>query len=215
MLSTFFILNKFTAYIYTTIFLKEDNMLEFCLKGHKIKLSFSFFAVLAVLFFIGDNFAVVTALFCCFIHEFGHMIMMCKFSVPINEITLYGGGIKLKSEQDRLYNRKIEIYVLLAGAGINIMCFFIFKGILTQFAYTNLILGLFNLLPYKYFDGGRVLKLIFEDSVSIAMNSAYKVIRSVLVLLTICVIILMLYKGITNFSLIITLIYIVISEVFC
>lgn len=190
-------------------------MLEFRLKEYKIKLSFSFFAVLAVLFFIGDNFAVITALLCCFIHEFGHMLMMYKFSVPINEITLYGGGIKLKSEQDRLYDKKSEINVLLAGAGVNIICFFIFKGMLTQFAYTSLVLGLFNLLPYKYFDGGRVLKLIFEDSVSVAMNSAYKAIRAVLILLTICVIILMIYKGITNFSLIITLVYIVVSEIFC
>lgn len=215
MLSTFFILLRLSAYIYITEFLREDNMLEFCVKGYKIKLSFSFFAVLAVLFFIGDNFSVITALLCCFIHEFGHMIMMYKFSVPINEVTLYGGGIKLKIEQNRLYSKKSEIYVLLAGAGINIMCFFIFKGILTQFAYTSLILGLFNLLPYKYFDGGRVLKLIFEDSVSIAMNSAYKVIRTILVLITICAIILMIYKGVTNFSLLITLIYIVISEILC
>lgn len=190
-------------------------MLEFKIKDYKIKLSFSFFAVLAVLLFIGDNFAVLTALLCCFIHEFGHMVMMHRFSVPINEIMLYGGGIKLKSEQDRLYDKKSEIYVLLAGAGVNILCFFIFKGILVQFAYTSLILGLFNLLPYKYFDGGRVLKIIFEDSVSISMNSAYKVIRSLLVLLTIGVIILMLFKGITNFSLMVTLIYIVVSEILC
>ena len=188
-------------------------MLEFSIRDHKIKLSFSFFAVLAVLFFIGDNFAVITALLCCFIHEFGHMIMMHRFSVPINEIMLYGGGIKLVSKTDRLYDKKSEIYVLLAGAGVNILCFFIFKGFLTQLAYTSLILGLFNLLPFKYFDGGRVLKLIFEDSVSVSMNSAYKVIRSVLVLVTICVVIMMIYKGITNISLIITLIYIVISEI--
>ncbi len=190
-------------------------MLEFNIKDYKIKLSFSFFAVLAVLFFIGNNFAVVTALLCCFIHEFGHMLMMYKFCVPVTEITLYGGGIKLKTESNRLYSKKSEIYVLLAGAGVNIICFFIFRRILTQFAYTSLVLGLFNLLPYKYFDGGRVLKLVFEDSVSVAMNSAYKVIRSVLVLLTICVIILMIYKRITNFSLIITLIYIVVSEILC
>lgn len=190
-------------------------MLEFIIKDYKIKFSFSFFAVLAVLFFIGDNFAVITALLCCFIHEFGHMIMMHRYSVPINEIMLYGGGIKLKSVPEKLYDKKSEICVLLAGAGVNILCFIAFKGILTQFAYTSLILGLFNLLPYKYFDGGRVLKLIFEDSVSTAMNSAYKVIRSVLVLITICVIIIMIYKGITNLSLIITLIYIVISEILC
>ncbi len=190
-------------------------MLEFVVRDYKIKLSFSFFAVLAVMFFIGDSFAVITALLCCFIHELGHMIMMHRFSVPINEIMLYGGGIKLKSETQKLYNKKSEIYILLAGAGVNLLCFFIFKGILTQFAYTSLILGLFNLLPYKYFDGGRVLKLIFEDSVSIAMNSVYKVIRSVLVLFTICVIIIMIYKGITNLSLIITLMYIVISEILC
>ncbi len=188
-------------------------MLEFTIKDYKIKLSFSFFAVLAVLFFIGDNFAVITALLCCFMHEFGHMLMMHRFSVPINEIMLYGGGIKLVSETDRLYDKKSEIYVLLAGAGVNMLCFFIFKGLLTQLAYTSLILGLFNLLPFKYFDGGRVLKLIFEDSVSVSMNAAYKVIRSVLILVTICVIIMIIYKGIANISLIITLIYIVISEI--
>ncbi len=190
-------------------------MLEFSLKNYKIKLSFSFFAVLAVLFFIGDNFAVITALLCCFLHEFGHMVMMYKFSVPINEITLYGGGIKLKSDTDRLYSRKSEICVLLAGAGVNILCFFIFKGFLTQLAYTSLILGLFNLLPFKYFDGGRVLQLIFEDSVSVYMYSAYKVLRSLLILVTISVIIIMIYKGITNLSLIITLLYIVVSEILC
>ncbi len=190
-------------------------MLEFLFKEYKIKLSFSFFAVLAVLFFIGDSFAVSTALLCCFMHEFGHMIMMHIFSIPISEIMLYGGGIKLKIETERLYSKKSEICVLLAGAEVNIISFFIFKGFLTQLAYTSLILGLFNLLPFKYFDGGRVLKLIFEDSVSVYMNSAYKVIRSVLVLMTICIIVLMLYKRIANISLILTLIYIVISEILC
>lgn len=190
-------------------------MLEFKTKYYKIKLSFSFFAVLAVLFFLSDNFAVITALLCCFMHEFGHMIMMHRFSVPISEIMLYGGGIKLVSESERLYDKKSEICVLLAGAVVNILCFFIFRGLIPLFAYTSLILGLFNLLPFKYFDGGRVLKLIFEDSVSVSMNSAYKVIRSVLVILTICVIVLMIYKGITNISLIITLIYIVVSEMLC
>lgn len=188
-------------------------MLEFLLKNYKIKLSFSFFAVLAVLLFFGDNFAVITALLCCFLHEFGHMIMMYKFSVPITEITLYGGGIKLKCDTDRLYSRKSEICVLLAGAAVNILCFFIFKGFLKQFAYTSLVLGLFNLLPFKYFDGGRVLKLIFEDSISVYMNSAYRVLRSLIILVTVCVIIFMIYKGITNLSLIITLIYIILSEI--
>lgn len=190
-------------------------MLEFSIKGYKIKLSFSFFAILAVLFFIGNSLAVAAALLCCFMHEFGHMIMMHIFSVPISEILLYGGGIKLKSDTERLYSKKSEICVLLAGAGVNIFCFVIFRNFLTQLAYTSLILGLFNLLPFKYFDGGRVLKLIFEDSVSVYMNSAYKVIRSLLILVTISVIVIMIYKGITNLSLIITLIYIVVSEILC
>lgn len=190
-------------------------MLEFSLKDYKIKLSFSFFAVLAVLFFWGNSFVITTALLCCFIHEFGHMIMMHIFSIPVSAIMLYGGGIKLISDTDRLYNMKSEICVLLAGAGVNILCFFIFRRFLTQFAYTSLVLALFNLLPYKYFDGGRVLKLIFEDSVSVYMNSAYKVIRSILVLLTICVIVYMMFSGIANISLIVTLIYIVISEILC
>ncbi len=190
-------------------------MLEFLIKEYRIKLSFSFFAVLAVLFFIGDSFAVATALLCCFMHEFGHMIMMHIFSVPISEIMLYGGGIKLKIETDRLYSKKSEICVLLAGAAVNFLCFFIFRGFLTQLAYTSLILGLFNLLPFKYFDGGRVLRLIFEDSASVYMNSAYRVIRSVVIIVTICLIIMLLYKRITNISLIITLIYIVISEILC
>lgn len=190
-------------------------MLEFIIKDYKIKLSFSFFAVLAVLFLIGDSFAVITALLCCFIHEFGHMIMMYRYSVPVSEIMLYAGGIKLKCEPERLYDKKSEVCVLLAGAGVNIICFLVFRRILIQFAYTSLILGLFNLLPFKYFDGGRVLKLVFEDSVSAAMNTAYKVIRSVLILLTVCVIIIMIHNGITNLSLIITLIYIAVSEILC
>lgn len=189
-------------------------MLEINIFKMKIKLSFSFFAILALLTLIGNTFAVLIALLCCLIHEIGHLLAISYFSIPIKELLFYGGGIKIVYRENLIKSKKYDIIIALSGVLANAVCFFLFKNIFAQFAYTSLILCVFNLLPYKYFDGGRVLELIFDNPANPKMYSLYKTIRQMILLATLGFIILMLIKRVINFSLILTLFYIVLSEIF-
>ena len=104
-------------------------------------------------------------------HELSHSVMALSKGIPVRSITLFvfGGVSRLDREPQRPF---IEFMVALVGPLLSIVLAALFGGvwfllgrgdspvevILLLLAWTNLSLGLFNLVPGYPLDGGRLLR---------------------------------------------------------
>lgn len=188
-------------------------MLYFKIHQLKVKISFSFFAVIALISLWQNIISIelIMALICCFLHEAGHLICMYLFSQYPDEIDLYGGGIKIKNNKNIFLSDSVEIAILFAGCAVNIffgcMTVMIFNDF-NCFASANLFFGLFNLMPVKYFDGGRIISKVLNDA------PAARLIRIIFIIAFAFIIIIMIINKLFSISLVLTFVYIVVSEFF-
>lgn len=83
----------------------------------------------------------------------------------------------------------------------------------TDFAVANITLGLFNLLPFKAFDGGQILKILFDNLQNQALNRYYSYAVKVLCFVLIMLGIIFMLKYKMSISLAVTICYIIVSEV--
>ncbi|MCI0843865.1 MAG: site-2 protease family protein [Chloroflexi bacterium] len=104
-------------------------------------------------------------------HELSHSVMAVRKGIPVRGITLFifGGVSRLEREPDRPVT---EFVVALVGPLLSIALAGIFGGawyllgrgdsapemVLLLLAWTNLSLGVFNLVPGYPLDGGRLLR---------------------------------------------------------
>jgi len=134
-------------------------MIQMRVRSVNIVFEFAFFALTAVVFSIGSNSA--AALFgACFLHELGHVAVLAGFGGRIGGVHFGGGGIRLLPNRNSSISAWREITVLLAGPLCNLLAFAIFRN--GCFAFFNLMLGIFNLMPFSCLDGGAVI-LNFGD----------------------------------------------------
>ena len=137
------------------------------IKMFGVELSFHPLFVIFALFLLYNNcFLFINYLIAMFIHEYAHSYVAYKCGYKIGNIKLLPFGICLN-----LNNCKItpidEIKIALAGPMINLIvyllilsCFWIYPPsfiILYNFAFCNIIIAIFNLLPVMPLDGGRIL----------------------------------------------------------
>lgn len=148
-----------------------------------------------------------------FIHECGHMIvgLLLRFKPNKLEIMPYGLsiGFEVKCED---YNRKVKkgnmlaikkIIIALAGPLTNLIITIIFLCIPINFIgikrelviYSNILIGVFNLIPIYPLDGGRIVKNILH--ITCGLKESYKITNEIskitICLLTACCSILILY----------------------
>jgi Zn-dependent protease len=76
---------------------------------------------------------------------------------------------------------------------------------MTSFVQINLLLGAFNLLPFRYFDGGRALELLTE-------GKGLRAVRFTFIILTAMLIIIMAMRGSVSISLLITFAFALAAE---
>lgn len=171
--------------------------------------SFSFPAVLALMLLMGgaDRSELLTALLCCALHECGHLFFMLMFRRRPEAVILYGGGIRITPPKGRLDSFGRDLTVLLAGCGMNFLLAGIgaLTGGMGFFVQTNLLLGTFNLLPFKYFDGGRALELLTD-------GGGLRTVRCVFILLTAACLILAALGGGVSVSLLLTFLFVAAAE---
>jgi Zn-dependent protease len=105
------------------------------------------------------------------LHELGHALTSLAFGIPVLRITLFGlGGVTESVAESRSPAR--EFAIVGAGPGVSLVLAGLFfatatatsslfwAGICVVLAYTNLALGLFNILPAYPLDGGRLLRSV-------------------------------------------------------
>ncbi len=194
-------------------------MIKINVKGVKVAFCFSFFAVLAILFSIEGTSYIVLGLIACMLHELGHIAFMCIFGVPPKEMYFYGAGIKIIPNYTRTLSVRRELVILLAGSFSNLLIFaviyFFSRGSFQAqlFSAINLIIGIFNLIPFRHFDGGRILELLLNDS---SINNPYiirRFVSAVMIILLGGLAGYMTLKGSVNPSFYISIGYIIFSEI--
>lgn len=193
-------------------------MIEFKIGNIKICLHFSFFAIIALLLLIENMRYAIYGLYACIIHELGHLMMMQLVGVKTDKIVFYGAGIKIVLKRENILPFWKDILILISGCIINFMTFGIFwflsfdKQGLLVFSVINLLIGLFNLLPIKCFDGGKIVDLFIERFLPLEMIPKAKLaVKIICILLLLSILILFFINKNTNFTLYITLLYFLFS----
>lgn len=192
-------------------------MIEFSLNKIKLRADFSFFAVIAVLFMLDDEINMISAFSVCFIHEIGHLIPMTLFGEKINLIRLYSAGIRIVPEKNPLKPFYMDIIILIGGSMMNFITaiiIIIINGDLNVFSLMNIIIGIFNLLPYRNFDGGEILISLIEYYGS--ENMKYHIdmlIRCAGIIVSSCLAFIFFMLGMSNITLITTIFYLALLSV--
>ena len=151
--------------------------------GVKVRVCFSFFAVISLTCLLGGESAkVLVMLACCALHESGHIAAMLLCGCKPTGLTLYGAGIKL-AQPKHLNSFAKDAIILASGCAVNFLLAFtsiVLTGKLTFFAQTNLLLGGFNLLPVGFFDGGKLLSLALGGKCPLIIKAAFALLAAVL-----------------------------------
>lgn len=128
-----------------------------------LRINVSFAAVITLMLIFDESGMCAVALFCCIIHEVGHIACLLVFGEKPAAIELSFYGIKLERQKTSSLSPAEEIAVYAAGPLMN----FIFSAFLLPFslghtgaktaAAISLCIGVFNLVPCVPLDGGNIL----------------------------------------------------------
>ncbi len=190
-----------------------STMIEFKLKRTAIRLDFSFFAVLALFFWIDrDGFGFI-ALAVCAAHEMAHLMVMAVFGIIPESITFYGAGIRITAPDTELFSYGVQAAVYSAGCVMNFVLALIFmQAGCDRASALSLFTGCFNLFPVGEFDGRRLLRLFLLSHVRPENLDMLTFIIGV-VCAALAGILIMLFGWVSSPTLIITAAYIIIMSI--
>lgn len=196
-------------------------MFELRIKKLTVRFDFSFFATVTLLMLLsGSNYAVI-GLAVCLWHELGHFTVMLICGVKVKELVFYGAGIKIiPDKQIDFTGFGTAIFVYLAGSAAN----FLAAALLSisessearLFAAVNMVIGAFNLLPLGYLDGGKIILLIIRrlcDYPRACLLERYLKWLNVFLILAVLAVFTFVKQG--NFTVYLTLCYLLISAISC
>lgn len=166
-----------------------------------LRINISFAAAVTLTLIIDESGLCAAALFCCVIHELGHIICLYILGEKPGLIELSFYGVRLERSGNTL-NFSENIAVYLSGPAANLilssLLFIIGKtqGIKTA-AVISLCVCAFNMLPCQPLDGGNLLELMlsgFTDEEK-CRKICFFVSVSVIVPMLICGFLLFLRNG--------------------
>jgi len=136
-------------------------MIRFRMFSTDFRIDFSFFMFTALVFMTNDYRSITMFFLACAVHEMGHLITMCILGAGTKSVFISGLGIRIIQSRDRLISFGRTLVILISGALVNFLIFV--SGFFdSQFAFINLMLCIFNLLPFRNLDGGSIIICIGE-----------------------------------------------------
>lgn len=139
------------------------------------------------------------------IHECSHLFMMCILKSKPKSVRLIPGGINIEENgSNDLYE---QLLILIAGPLANLLIFFIANN---EFSMLNLLLFIYNMLPVKGLDGGRIVYIVC--CTCLPSEKAEKIVSFLTVLIAIFFFgffLVLYFSGIKNYSVLIFSLYII------
>ena len=136
-------------------------MITMCIKlaGLNVFISYPFFAMLTFALMFDADGKKSLCILASAIHELAHIVAMKVLYNSHIRISLSLFDFCIASDNDIKHTYSSDIIVSCVGPAVNFLLFAVFRllGVCDTFAYANLLLGVFNMLPLASFDGGRVL----------------------------------------------------------
>jgi hypothetical protein rflaF_18991 len=136
-------------------------LINFKLNGIQFRIHFTFLLFNALIFLSKDNGTVSIFYAACILHEAGHILAALISKRKITSVDFMGSGICMKLKKNAASPIKRELFVLLSGPFANILTYAICAtaNLSNELKLINLMLAVYNLLPYKQLDGGSAIGL--------------------------------------------------------
>lgn len=177
--------------------------------GISVDVSVYFAALLTFLFALFPGGYAPAGLMCCILHEIGHLVFIKLCSGSITKISFGIYGMRITPAANLNLSPIKEALVCFGGPLINLLLFillFVFKKY--EFAYINLVMAIFNLLPIQSTDGGNILYNILICILSEEKaKTVLKILSTVFLFCLFCFGFLTLFKTKYNFTLLIVAVY--------
>lgn len=159
-------------------------MLRFSLFGMEVRVDFLFVALITVFLLTDKSGLSLIGLLACILHELAHLTAFFLLGFTPSLLAFEATGVRLQKPHCLLPVGR-EVLVLIAGSGINIIIFgLLFSSALSRsgvpftelladsnstynnvgllLAISHLFVGLYNLLPLKGLDGGKLLFILMR-----------------------------------------------------
>lgn len=140
--------------------------MQFKIKNVSVKISFSFFAVFLLMIIAGDLKICVYSLAASLLHEMVHIIFMYIFGSSLRSFTLSLFGANIVKDECNNISAWKEGIINISAPVFNIIFGVVFLYIKKEWAIINFVIGIFNILPFKDFDGGKFIECIFSYKLS-------------------------------------------------
>lgn len=192
------------------------------MKIGKVYISCGFALLISILFYADEKNLLLSFLTSAFIHEAGHYLVLKNAGGRVKRFDMTALGFVMHTEEKRLLSYPQEIAALLAGPLISIVTALLSGFIanatgydrIYHFAGVNFVFALYNLLPVKCLDGGRVLYFAVSNLSSFKTADAVLYVSSLITSVLACAAgIFVLYKTGTNFTLLAAGIWMLLSQI--
>ena len=158
------------------------------------------------------NFDYVYCLTAVIFHELAHLALSAYFKTSVTGIKISLYNIEIIEKSRHIIDYKNDLAITAAGPLANFVLFAYYYHFDVKFAFVNLFIGAFNLLPAANLDGGQILYLFLSKRLSVKTTS------NIITIITICLSALLFFAGIMvlfeskyNFSLLIICFYLILS----
>ena len=141
-------------------------MIRLRIRGIRVDICFSFLLFNALIFLIREKQVILCFYGGCILHELGHILAAAAVGIKTESVVLSGSGIIMETEKSAVCPIKKSLIVLLSGPAVNLA----FAGITalwgssSLFTVLNLVLCMYNLLPFPGLDGGSAIEIIIGGS---------------------------------------------------
>lgn len=158
------------------------------------------------------------SLYACLLHECGHLLMMFAAGQRIKKLVFYGAGIKIVPQNNcEAINFTYQLMILSSGCAVNFALFALLKGTgggAEVLGIVNLAVGMFNIMPLDFLDGGKMMVLFFYRFMEYEKAAAAeKCLRGINIIMVPCAAVLLYAVGVRNFTVYVTLIFLLFTSV--